>query len=449
LSNSTQRSSSPALSLENFLQSNKDETAQKALEAALSFIDSLRDYGYVRIAASPVFEDLVAASQFQQTLENNGVKAIVDVFPLKDPDADSPLISVGLRVPKRRGPTLEIVPGPFLVVENKVSFWVKGANASAIAIKLLEERFIVRDEHKVFTVVASYAADENPLEGLSSLVVESLKLSNVVKEDITFSLYKWKSLPLCHSVAYTAIPYFVSFAASPEKVCNYLRENKLDIDETTTIKDLMQRNESDTLVEIIKALVNYLSEVSKRSDRDPSEILDRGVELNEEVLKERRLPKILVHGFRQASYVFLSVVDISLFHVLALPALSYYFYRAEELYLKNLRFASKELPNALIGSKLISQGSRKLTVLSFDTVPPSPTLLYRMVRDFGIGRSPAHVISFRVGKVNYLPLDALRRSGLDIERTVRKALEDGWEVKGGSLVVEDEKGERLKKLLFS
>ena len=449
MSNSTQRSSSPALSLENFLRSSQDEKAQQALESALSFIDSLKEYGYVRILSSPVFEDLVAASQFQQTFENNGIKAIVDVFPLKEPDQDSPLISIGLRTSKRKGPTLEIVPGPSIVVENKVSFWVKDANPSSIAIKLLEERFIVRDEHKLFTLVASYVAEENPLEGLTSLVVESLKLSNVVKEDITFSLYKWKSLPLCHSVAYTAIPYFVALTASPEKVCNYLRESKLDVDETTTIKDLMQRNESETLVEIIKALVTYLSEVSKRGERDPSEILDRGVELNEEILKERRLPKILVHGFKQASFVFLSVIDMSLYHVVALPALSYYFYRAEELYLKNLRFASRELPNALISSKLVSQGGRKVTVLSFDELPPSPTLLYRMIRDFGIGRSLGHVVAFRSGKRDIVPFDILKRSGLDIERVTRKALEDGWEVSGGSLVVEDEKGDKIKKLLLS
>ncbi|NPA85170.1 MAG: hypothetical protein GXO07_04095 [Crenarchaeota archaeon] len=431
------------------MRSSEDEKTREALNAALSLIDSFKDYGYVRIASSPAFEDLVAASQLQQTLENNDIKAIMDIFPLKEPDDDSPLVSIGLKTGRRKGPTLEIVPGPALATENKVSFWIRGANSSSIIIKLLEERFVVRDEYKVFTIIASYVAEENPLEGLTSLVVESLKLSNIVKEDITFSLYKWKSLPVCYSVAYTAVPYFVGLTAFPEKVCNFFKENKLEIDESTTIKDLMQRSDSDTLVEMIKSLITYLTEVTRRADRDPSEILDRGVELNEDVLKERRLPKILVHGFKQASFVFLSVSDLSLYHVAALPALSYYFYRAEELYLKNVRYASRELPNALLAPKVMSHGGRKVSVLSLDERPPAPTLLYRMVRDFGMAREPGHLVVFKVGKINYLPFDALRRSGADMERTVKRALEEGWKVEGGSLVVEDEKGERIRKLLLS
>jgi len=448
LSSSTQRSSSPELSLVQFLKSHEDAASQKVLEKALEFVDSLKDYGFVRVYASPTFEELVAASQLQQTLENNSIKAIVDVFPFREPDNQSPLITLGMRAPKRSGPTLEIVPSQPLVTENKVSFWVKNANSSTIVIKLLEERFVVKDDHKIFSIIASYAAEENPLEGLTYLIVESLKVANIVKEDITFSLYKWKSLPLCHSVAYTAVPFFVSLAASPEKVCNYLKENKVDIDETTSIRDLMQRKESEELVEIIKLLVSYLEEVSKRPNRDPTEIIDRGVELEEEVLKERKLPRSLVHGFKQATYVFLTTIDLSAFHVIALPALSYYFYRADELYVSSVRFAARELPNSLIGSKIIVQSGKKLTVLPLDQVPPSPTLLYRMVRDYGVGRDVGHVVVFKVGKNVFIPIDSIKRSGLDLERSVRRAVEDGWEIRGGSLVAEDEKLERVKKLLF-
>ncbi len=427
----------------------KDENAQNALESALVFIDSLKDHGFVRIYASPSFEDLVAAAQFQQTLESNDIRAIVDIFPFKEPDDDSPLISIGLRTGRRKGPTLEIVPSRPMVIENKVTFWVNEGDPSSIAIKLLEERFIVRDEHKLFAIVASYATESDPLSGLSMLVVESLKLSNIIKDDVTFSLYKWKSLPLCTSVAYTAVPYFIGFTASPEKVCQYLRENGVEVDETTTITELMSRGDSDTLVEIVKRLVEYLEEKSKRGGRDPTEIIANGVELNEEAIKERKLPKILVHGFKQASYVFLSVIDISLYHVVALPALSYYFYRAEELYLKNLRFSKVNAPNALLSSKLISHAGRKITVLPFDETPPSPTLMYRMMRDYGVGREQAHLVAFQVGKKVILPIDSIKRSGIDMERLIRKALEEGWRVEGGSLVVEDEQGKRVRELLLS
>ena len=87
------------LDLTKFLSGN--QTAQQTLDAVKNLLSVIRDYGHVRIFTMPTFEELVAASQIQYTLENNDVKAIIDVYPLSLPQDDSPIISVGFRIGKR------------------------------------------------------------------------------------------------------------------------------------------------------------------------------------------------------------------------------------------------------------------------------------------------------------------------------------------------------------
>ncbi len=443
MSSSTQRSSSPELSLEAFLKS--DEAAKRALEATKLFFKELEDYGHVRIFTYPVFENLIAASQLQLTLEERGITAIVDIAPIKYPDETSPLITIEAKAGKRKAPSLEIYPTTPRVEGKSISFWVNEVNPSAVVIKLLEEMYPVKEEYKLFSIVASYAMERDVWGGLQELIIQSLIVSEILTKDITFSLYKWKSLPVCHSVSFTAIPFFLTFAANPQKVCEYFRVNDLEIDESTTINDLTKEGE-DVLANFINLLLKSLDSISKRK-RDVIEIIFEGVELTESAVEEYGLPKILTHGFKQGSFVFLTVIDLSPFHVLSLPSLSAHYYRMEELYTKNIMFAKEEVPASLLNAKLINGVGKKAIVYSFNTLPPSPTLTYRMIRDLGYGTDAGTIIAFNAESKSVIPVDSIKRAGLDLGYLIKKASSMGWELVGGSLVKEDEKGKELKALL--
>ncbi len=443
MSNSTQHSSSPELSLEAFLRTN--EVAKKALDAAKRFFKEVEEYGYVRVFTYPVFEDLIAASQLQLTLENRGITTVVDVAPIAYPDEDSPLISIDAKVSKRKAPTLEIYPTTPRVDGNNVTFWVNESNPSAVVIKLLEEFYPVKDEYKLFSIVASYVMERDVWGGLQELIVQSLMMSGMLVKDITFSLYKWKSLPICYSVAYTAIPFFLTFSANPTKACEYFRVNDLEIDDTTTINDLTKEGE-DVLANFINLLLKSLENISKRK-RDVIEIIFEGIELTEDAVNEYGLPKILTHGFKQGSFVFLTVADLSPFHVLSLPSLSAHYYRMEELYQKNIIFARDEVPASLLNAKLINGVGKKAVVYSFTSLPPSPTLTFRMIRDLGYASDVGTIIAFNAESKSVIPVDSIKRAGLDVGYLIRKASSLGWRLEGGSLVKEDEKGKELKALL--
>ncbi len=443
MSNSTQRSSSPELSLESFLKAN--EAAKKVLDAAKNFFKEVEEYGYARIFTYPVFEDLIAASQLQLTLEEKGITAIVDIAPIAQPDDESPLVSIDAKVSKRKAPTLEIYPTTPRVDGNNVTFWVNEPNPSAVVIKLLEELYLVKEEYKLFSIVASYVMERDVWGGLQELIIQNLMMSGILVKDITFSLYKWKSLPICYSVAYTAIPFFLTFSANPSKTCEYFKVNDLEIDDTTTINDLTKEGE-DTLANFINLLLRSLENISKRK-RDVIEIIFEGIELTEEAVTEYGLPKLLTHGFKQGSFVFLTVIDLSPFHVLLLPSMSTHYYRMEELYQKNIVFARDEVPASLLNAKLINGVGKKAIVYSFTSSPPSPTLTYRMIRDLGYASDAGTLVAFNAESRTIIPVDSIKRAGLDIGYLIRKASALGWRLEGGSLVKEDEKGKELKALL--
>ncbi len=442
MSNSTQPTSNRALDLTTFLSDNKN--AQEALDAAKNLLGEMRDYGFVRIYTLPTFEELIAASQIQQTLENNDVKALVDIYPLSSPPEESPIITVGFKIGKKRVPVLELSPGTPLVEENRVSFWVPNSGISSIAVKVLEELFVVRDELKVYSLIAAYISEKNDIgSGIEGLIVEDLEIAEILEKTITFSFYKWKTLPLAYSVAYTMIPYFYGLSTAPEKVIKFLRSKDLDIDESVTLTDLM--TEENKLIDTIKSLLEYLNNISKRK-RDIKELIYEGVELKEEVVKEKNLPQLLVHGFKQGSYIFLGVQDISLYHVVSLTSLGKHYYRAEDLYLKNLQVASRELPTALLSPKNYVVSGRKGTLLFLTELPPAPTLTYRIVKDIGIVTDVAHIVGFNAEGKTVVPLDSIKRASLDVPGIIRKALGKGWRIDGGSLVKEDE-GREFKELL--
>ncbi|UXD22448.1 hypothetical protein IPA_04895 [Ignicoccus pacificus DSM 13166] len=431
--------------LTTFLSEN--QTAQQALEAIKTLISEIRDYGFVRIFTLPTFEELIAASQVQQVMENNDIQALVDIYPFNYPPEDSPTIVIGTRIGKRRAPTIEVSPGPLLMEERRVSFWINNGSISSIIIKVLEEMFVVKEEYKIYSLIAAYAGDRGDVgSGLDGLIVEDLEIAGIVEKSFTFSLYKWKSLPLIHSVAYTAVPYFHGLLASPEKVLNFLKASGIDIEETERLLDMM--TEEEKLVNTLKALTEYLNNVSKRK-REVTEILYEGVEVKEDATKNFDVPSILMHGFKQGSLIFLGVSDISLYHVVSLITLGKYYYKAEDLYLKTITFASSELPAALAVPKSYTVSGRRGTLLFLPEKPPSPTLLYRMVRDFGIGREAAHVVGFNASSKTMVPIDSLKRASLDVIGIIRRSISKGWKIDGGCLVKEDEDGREFKELLSS
>jgi hypothetical protein len=307
--------------------------------------------------------------------------------------------------------------------------------------------FVVKEEYKVYALVSAYASEkENVNSGLDGLIVEDLELMNVVEKSFTFSLYKWKSLPLVHSVAHTAIPYFHGLIGSPEKVSNFLRALGILVETDERLLDMM--TEEEKLVNVLRALTEYLNNVSRRK-HNVREILYEGIELKEEASKTYNIPKLLVHGFKQGSVIFLGVVDISLYHVVSLVTLGGYYYKAEDLYLKNLEFASRELPTALAAPKSYNVSGRRGTLLFLPEIPPSPTLTYRMVRDFGIAREAAHVLGFNDSSRTVVPIDSLKRASLDVTGLLKRSLNKGWKIEGGSLVKGDEDGKSFKELLSS
>lgn len=445
MSNNTQHSSRRVLDLTTFLSDN--QTAQQTLDAVKNVLSAIRDAGHVRIFTMPTFEELIASSQIQYTLENNDIKAIIDVYPLSTPPDDIPIISVGFRIGNKKVPVLEIAPGPLLVEQNRVSFWIPDSGISAIAIKILEEVFIVRDETKIFSLIASYVSEKNNINtGIEGLIVEDLEMANIIEKNFTFSFYKWKSLPFVYSVAYTSIPYFHGIVARPDKVLNILRSQGIEIKGDETLNDLL--TEENTLVNALKVLVTYLNNVSKRK-RDVSELIYEGIELKEDTIKEKDLPSLLIHGFKQGSYMFLGVIDISLLHVITLISLAKYYYKAEDLYLKNIKFASTELSSSFASPKTVSISGRKGTLLYLSSKPPSPTLSYRMARDFGIAQNAAHILGFNASGETIIPIDSIKRAMLDVIGIIRKAINKGWRIEGGSLVKEDENGKEFKELLAS
>ncbi len=403
---------------------------RQAFERIRDIISLIKDIGYVRIISLPTFDELIAAGQLLKVFESNGVRASVSIFPKIEINEDLPVISVGLRYPLTRVPVIEIVQGPLVKDEKRVSFWIKSGTASAIVVKLLEELFVVKDEVKIYSLVAAYAS-KGELGELEEIIADDLEEAGMIEKGFTFSLYKWKQLPIHYSIAYTAIPYFLGLSANPEKVLTYLRSKDLEVTSDTTLLDILSDEEKTT--RLIKTLLEYLTNVSKR-ERNVKEILYEGVDLKEEVSKKGHLPSILKHDFKQGSIIFLSVMDISLYHVITLITLGKYYHRAEDLYISNLKFNSNELPVALSSLKVYTSMGRKGSLLTLSSLPPSPTLTFREVVDLGYVQEKSHIVGFTDGDEVCIPLDSIRHAGLDITYVLRKAISKGWEISRGCLL---------------
>ncbi|ALU12420.1 hypothetical protein EYM_03540 [Ignicoccus islandicus DSM 13165] len=427
MSNNTQRSSNPRNNLLGFLESQPD--LRQAFEKVREIISIIRDFGYVRIFTLPTFEELIAAGQVLKILENNDIRASVNVFPYIETSEDVPVISIGMRFPSKKIPVIEIVQGPLVKDENRVSFWLKNGLVSSIVIKVLEEIFVVKDDIKVYSLVAAYASLNNIGE-LEEILIDELEEAGIVEKGFTFSFYKWKQLPIHYSVAYTAIPYFLGISANPQKVESYFKSKNIDVPSDATILDIL--SEEDKITQVIKVLLEYLSNVSKR-ERNVKEILYEGVDLKEDASKRGDLPLILRHGFKQGSIVFLTVLDVSLYHVVSLVTLGKYYYRAEDLYISTLKFNSTELPIALSSLKVINNVGRKGSLLHFSSIPPSPTLTFRIILDLGYIQEKSHVVGFSDGDQICVPIDSIRYAGFDITNVIRKAINKGWQISKGCL----------------
>ncbi len=397
---------------------------REVVEGIRSLLSVIRkEYGYVKIYSLPTLDELIASSITMAILEMNDVEASLLIYGVSKPDEDEPVISVGVRT-KGEAPIIEVVQGPPSISNNKVSFWVEGSYSSII-VKLLEELFLVKDDFKLYALMASYVEErevegEEIFKGLDFLIASELEEENYVKKTINIHLFEWKEREICESVYLNLVPYFKGI--KPE-ICREILEESLG--KKIEGKGIEILANTDLTAELLNVLTDVLKELSKR-ERKVKELISHGFEVNEEKAKRHPFPNALNSDLKTSSYMLLPSFDLEIHYLFLVPMLMKRAYWVENTYF----MAIKDITNTKM-EKQITLGGRKAVVLSGTKFPNTATVA---LRDLGVIPPKGTIPAFKVGEEYCVPLEGVKLEGFDVLRLIDSAkarLERGCLTFGG------------------
>ncbi len=406
MSNSTQRSSKEeGKGLFAYLKKPFEREVVEGLRSILSMIR--KEYGYVKIYSAPTVDELVASAITMSILEMNEVETSLNIYGLSKPEEDEPTISIGVRT-KGEAPIIEIVQGPPSISKNKVSFWIEGSYSSII-IKLLEELFLVKDDFKLYALMASFVEErdtesEEIFKGLDFLVASEMEEENYIKKTISIHLFEWKEREICEAAHLTLVPYFKGINVD---VCKEILKESLG--KSVEGKGVEILADTDLTAEILNVLTDILKELSKR-ERKVKELISHGFEVNEEKAGRHPFPNALSSDLKTASYMLLPSMDLELHYLFLVPMLMKRAYWVENAYFDAIEDISK-----VKLERQITLGGRKAMVFEGTIYPNTASVA---LRDLGLLPPKGVIPAFKRNEGYCVPLEGAKLEGFDVLRLI-------------------------------